>query len=143
MNRNRTLAILILGLLALTTMLDMIQNPQDPSPKTTPVLSARTEKHILHGDQKGGGHLHGTGKACKSEFPEDWDAQEVIAHIKEVAANDNLSWKEQGNGYHIAESMVENVRVRVVLNQDLTKIITAYPTNVARNPCPRKAVNDN
>lgn len=97
---------------------------------------------MLHGDQRGGGHLHGTGKPCKSEFPADWDADEVTAHVKSVAANDNLDWEKQDNGYYVAEQAVEGIRVRVVLNRDRSGIVTAYPTNVKRNPCPR-AANDN
>ncbi|MCM2343941.1 MAG: EndoU domain-containing protein [Alphaproteobacteria bacterium] len=117
----------------------LLQNKPDP------VLTRQGAKHLLYGDTRGGGHLHGSNRPCKSEFPADWDAQEVITTVKQVAANDNLNWKQQDNGYHVSESMVENIRVRVVLNQDQTKIITAYPTNVPRNPCPERqdAANDN
>lgn len=115
--------------------------PQDTA-AAGPALTAAAQQHILYGDQRGGGHLHGTGKACKSEFPADWDAAEVIAHVKNVAANDNLDWERQDNGYYVAEQPIEGARVRVVLNRDRSGIVTAYPTNVKRNPCPR-AANDN
>lgn len=142
MNRYRSFSILIIGMVALISVVDMLKHPQGPLPEILPVLTTQAEKHILNGDARGGGHLHGTGNACKSEFPAAWDEQDVIAHVKDIAANDNLNWKEQSNGYHVAESMVENVRVRVVINQDQTKIVTAYPTNLPRNPCPKPA-NDN
>ena len=129
-----------LTILILATL--YINQPQGPLTNDGPVLTEQAEQHLLYGDKRGGGHLHGIGKACKSEFPAGWDAKEVIDHVTAIAANDNLPWKQQNNGYHVAEQMVEDIRVKVVLNQDRTKIITAYPTNVERNPCPR-AANDN
>ena len=108
----------------------------------TPALTAEAEQHILYGDHRGGGHLHGTGVPCKSEFPADWDAYEVIDRVQAIAANDNLDWEKQDNGYYVAEQAVEGTRVRVVLNRDRSGVVTAYPTNVTRNPCPR-AANDN
>lgn len=143
MKTQKSFSVLVAALAALILVTQFMRAPGGPLPALqAPTLTAQAEQHLLHGDNRGGGHLHGTGKACKSEFPADWDAGEVIAHVKTVAANDNLDWEQQRNGYHVAEQMVEGTKVRVVLNQDRTKIITAYPTNVARNPCPR-AANDN
>lgn len=142
MSRNKSFSVLMAGLAALIFITQFMKHPEGPLPSIQPVLTEQAEQHLLHGDDRGGGHLHGTGKACKSEFPADWDADEVIDHVKTVAANDNLDWEEQRNGYHVAEQMVQGTRVRVVLNQNRTKIVTAYPTNVERNPCP-KAANDN
>ncbi|HEY0901679.1 MAG TPA: EndoU domain-containing protein [Micavibrio sp.] len=145
MNRTKlTFTTLILALSALLFIMQVVKNPQGPLTAYQPALTAQAEQHLLYGDQRGGGHLHGVGKACKSEFPADWQADEVIAHVKRVAANDNLNWEQQNNGYHVAEDDVEGIKVRVVLNHDRTKIVTAYPTNVPRNPCPaKKPANDN
>lgn len=147
---NRTKQITSVFLTALAVMLfviNMAKNPQGPLPASAPVLDSYAEQHLLYGDKRGGGHLHGAGKACKSEFPESWNREDVINHVKNVAANDNLDWEKQPNGYYVAEEMVEDIRVRVVLNQTRTKIITSYPTNVERNPCPRGSnkipANDN
>lgn len=142
MKRKAVFSIFLAGLAVLLLAVDMLKHPQGPLPELTPVLSSYAEKHMLYGDDRGGGHLHGIGKACKSEFPAHWEASEVISHVKNIAANDNLDWEKQKNGYHVAEEMIEKVRVRVVLNKDKTKIVTAYPTNVKRNPCPEPA-NDN
>lgn len=142
MKQRSVLSVFMAALVVLVIVIDMVRNPQGPLPALQPALTTQAENHMLYGDNRGGGHLHGTGKDCKSEFPAAWDADEVITHVKQVAANDNLHWEKQQNGYHVAEQMVENIRVRVVLNQDRTKIVTAYPTNVKRNPCP-KAANDN
>ncbi len=141
-------SVFLVALAVLIFVIDMVKHPDGPLPALQPpVLSEQAEQHLLYGDKRGGGHLHGVGKACKSEFPQDWDKDEVITHVKKVAANDNLGWQQQDNGYYVAEDMVEGTRVRVVLNQTRTKIITAYPTNVERNPCPRESnrtsANDN
>lgn len=117
-----------------------------PRERPAPVLTTQGEQHLLYGDARGGGgHLHGANRPCKSEFPADWDAQEVISTVQRIAANDNLNWRQQDNGYHVAEDMVDNIRVRIVLSQDRSRIITAYPTNVTRNPCPTRQspANDN
>lgn len=141
MRRDRQiLTVFLVALAVLISVVEILRNPQGPLPALSPALTVQAEKHILYGDDRGGGHLHGAGKACKSEFPAEWEPEEVITHVKKVAANDNLDWEQQQNGYYVAEQMVEGVRVRVVLNRDQKKIVTAYPTNVERNPCP---ANDN
>ncbi len=103
--------------------------------------------HILHGDDRGGGHLYGTGKPCKSEFPKDWNEEKIISTVKSIAANDNLDWEKESNGYYTAEEKVNGIKVRVVLSDDKTRIITAYPLNVPKNPCGAKdtgtPANDN
>lgn len=100
------------------------------------ILTPQRRHHILYGDDKGGGHLNGIGKPCKSEFPKEWDADKIIRTTEHIAANDNLDWDAQRNGYYVAESNQDGVRVRVVLGPQRQHIITAYPVNVKRNPCP-------
>ncbi len=97
--------------------------------------------HILYGDARGGGHMAGAGKPCKSEFPKDWDGAKIINEAARIAANDNLNWRRQKNGYEAAEDFVDGVKVRVVVNARKQEVVTAYPVNVRRNPCP--AANDN
>lgn len=101
-----------------------------------PILTEKAKQHILYGNETGGGHKHGINKACKSEFPKHWNDQKIIATIKKVAANDNLHWQKQNNGYYVAEEKHDAINVRVVLGRQQKKVITAYPTNVKRNPCP-------
>lgn len=101
-----------------------------------PVLTAERAKHILYGDKTGGGHLHGIGNPCKSEFPAHWSKDEIINNITRAAANDNIDWKEQANGYATTEAQIEDLKVRIVIDSDTNKIITAYPVNVPRNVCP-------
>lgn len=103
-------------------------------------ISEERAAHILHGDYNGGGHKYGTKKPCKSEFPEDWNEVKILTTVSKIAANDNLAWRQEHNGYHVTEKTVDNVRVRVVIDNKKDQVITAYPTNRRRNPCP---ANDN
>tara|TARA_B100000508_G_C11441876_1_gene269200 strand:- start:2 stop:505 length:504 start_codon:yes stop_codon:yes gene_type:complete len=120
--------------------------PISPEPSIRPDfneaghISSQRRTHILYGDATGGGHLYGVGKPCKSEFPKYWDEQTVIKKIELIAANDNLNWEQQRNGYYVTEQKVGTINVRVVKGRDGEQVITAYPTNVPRNPCP---ANDN
>ncbi len=105
---------------------------------TTPnqiTLTPERAQHILYGDATGGGHIYGANKPCKSEFPQDWDADEIIDTVTHIAANDNLPWQQESNGYYTAETTHENVKVRVVLGAEKKNIITAYPLNTSRNAC--------
>lgn len=104
------------------------------------VISPQARTHILYGDDKGGGHHHAANKPCKSEFPEDWSEQRIIDAIELIASNDNLNWKQQKNGYYTGEQQVGHLKIRVILNDNKTRVITGYPLNVVRNRC---AANDN
>jgi len=99
-------------------------------------ISPQRRVHILMGDHTGGGHMFGAGKPCKSEFPSDWNEEKIIDTIDLIAANDNGTWEKQRNGYHVREQMVEGVKVRVVKGRQNAQVITAYPLNTGRNPCP-------
>jgi len=100
------------------------------------VLSDQRAKHILYGDNNGGGHKHGVGTPCKSEFPAYWDDEMILSTTKKIAANDNLRWRQEDNGYHVTEAKEDGVNVRVVLGPQRTRVITSYPTNMPLNPCP-------
>ena len=103
--------------------------------KVQTVLSEQAKKHILYGTRGGGGHKYGVGKACKSEFPQDWNDGKILSTVEKIAANDNLNWKKQSNGYYVADEMVQGVKVRVVLNGNKSSVVTAYPLNGKRNAC--------
>ena len=81
-------------------------------------------------------HAHYSDMPCKSEFPTDWDDERIIATTKKIAANDNADWRQEDNGYYVTEDVVSGVKVRVVVDREESRVITSYPTNVERNPCP-------
>lgn len=105
------------------------------------ILTEQAKIHILYGDATGGGHIYGTKRPCKSMFPEEWDADKIISSVELLAANDNLNWRQQKNGKYIAEDKIDGVNVRVVMGSERTKVITSYPLNAERTPCP--TANDN
>ncbi len=115
--------------------LQLFQNAAEDS---SGLLPPSVEKHIIYGNSTGGGHLYGVGRPCKSEFPKDWTVEKIIQTVKSQAVNDNLSWRQEDNGYQVSEKQHGKVRVRVVLNENKSRIITAYPTNRGRNPCERE-----
>lgn len=105
-------------------------------PDMSVIISDARVQHILYGDGSGGGHKHGVGKPCKSEFPESWDDEKIITVTRRIASNDNLPWKRESNGYFVTEAFQDAVKVRVVKGPQKQRVITSYPVNVPRNPCP-------
>ncbi len=133
-------------LLAVIAYYDANYNENAPAPvqteagsfvlDTSTVISNQAQKHILYGDARGGGHKYGVNKPCKSEFPKNWDDTKIIQTVQKIAANDNVNWRQEDNGYFVAEKLQDGIKVRVVLGRDKKRVVTAYPTNVKRNPCP-------
>jgi hypothetical protein len=110
----------------------------------TPALSEAAKERLLYGDETGGGHKHGVGIPCKSEFPADWSDEKIVETVEMIAVNDNLPWRHEGNGYDVVEQEIDGVKTRVVLRRKNGYIVSAYPTNTGRNPCPARApANDN
>ncbi len=103
-------------------------------------ISEDRARHILYGDEYGGGHRYGVGNPCKSEFPAEWSDLHILSTIKAIAANDNLGWEKAANGYYIAEDVRGDVKVRVVMGARRHEVITGYPVNLARNPCPARSL---
>lgn len=125
-----------LALLVVLFAYDYVGAPEAVLERNDVNISERRIEHILYGDTTGGGHRYGAGVPCKSEFPQSWDDQKIIDTTKRIAANDNLNWRQEGNGYFVTEKMEDGIRVRVVMDGQRQNVITSYPTNVARNPCP-------
>jgi len=114
-----------------------LESPQN----VAEVISPRARVHILYGDQRGGGHMHGAGKPCKSEFPAGWDEEKILVTVSKIAANDNVRWQQQNNGYFTGHETVDGIKIRVVKDREGDDVVTAYPLNTPRNPC--TAANDN
>lgn len=141
MDKKRLNFIVLCGALLLGLLSAYLSNDPDPqdepfiATQIVPILTAAREQHILYGDAKGGGHHHTANRPCKSEFPEDWSEEAIISTVKKLAANDNAHWQKEDNGYYVSEQKYQTLKLRIVLNQSRERIITAYPTNVKRNPC--------
>jgi hypothetical protein len=83
-------------------------------------------------------HKSGTSVACKSEFPATWNDEKIIETLKALAANDNVDWKQEDNGYFVGEQEIDGLKVRAVVNREDNTIVTGYPISVELNPCPTK-----
>ena len=107
-----------------------VSNPVD--------LTENRRSHILDGDNKGGGHRHGTGKPDKSEFPADWSDDKIIHEISDVATDPSSSVSKGKWGEDIFSGTRDGVDIEVVTypsnSKNVGKISTGYPTNTPRNP---------
>lgn len=139
-DRKRTLWFLLLAAPIVISYFYYDYAPSQPQQAAyssdAPILSERAKEHLLYGDGSGGGHRHSVGTPCKTEFPSYWDETKILDTVEMIAANDNLNWRREGNGYDVAEDMQDGVEVRVVIDPQRNEIVTAYPTNLPRNPCP-------
>ena len=95
-------------------------------------VSPDRRSHILDGDNTGGGHRAGTGKAGKSEFPSSWPDDKIIKNLESVA-NDASSSRTPGrNGRTIIRGNRDGIDLEVIVGRN-HEIVTGYPTNVPRN----------
>lgn len=107
----------------------------------TPHISRQAKIHILYGDETGGAHYHTVTTPCKSLFPKDWTPEKIIAVTEKIAANDNLQWNARKNGNMYAQETHDGIIVRVIMDAMRDYVITSYPLNATRNPCPEESKN--
>jgi filamentous hemagglutinin len=91
--------------------------------------------HILNGDATGGGHLWPGGPG-KSAFPADWSASQIMNTVSDIATDPTIPETVQSNGRIVKEGTSNGVNIRVVIEPPSKGggIVTAFPTNVPRNP---------
>jgi hypothetical protein len=112
-------------------------HPTRPRPDTIRLTDDR-ERHILDGDQQGGGHRHGTGRPGKTEFPATWDDSKIIRAVLDVACHpeelpDHQSW----NGRWRVRGTHDRVEIVSILEPD-GRVWSAWPLDgspgVVKNP---------
>lgn len=82
--------------------------------------------HTLDGDNRGGGHRHGTGRPGKTEFPADWDDDTTVAYVLDVARNpDSAEFQRRGTWKVHGER--DGVDVNVAIKPD-GRVWTAFPS---------------
>ncbi len=107
------------------------KKPQADNPY---LLDSKAERHILDGDETGGGHRFGTGRAGKSEFPETWSDAKIKFEILDIATDPVTLWsKPDARGYVSGEAEREGIIIRVIYDSRKSRIVTAYPTNLPKN----------
>lgn len=109
-------------------------------------INSQQRAHILDGDATGGGHGSGRGISGKSEFPASWSDEQIINYISEVIQDPNSKWVQEtgkpGAKYTSAgkpvrwriEGTRDSVNIMVIVEPDGRGIITAFPTNLPKNP---------
>ncbi len=94
--------------------------------------------HVCHGDPDSpdkGGHLHGTGRPGKTEFPAGWDDQRIRAALSSAATHPD-STVLRPNGVWYATAVHDGVTVIAVVRPD-GGISAGWPRSgpgVHRNP---------
>jgi hypothetical protein len=121
----------------------------------TSLIDEKAKRHILDGDETGGGHRFGRGLPGESEFPADWSDEKILHNASEVATDPhsipgpnnttklfNKSGEPTRNVYF---GVRDGVEIKVVVEPAYGgRIITAYPTRVvdpttgALLPAPRR-----
>jgi hypothetical protein len=99
-------------------------------------ISEQAVNHILHGDSAGrGGHLW-PGQPGKSAFPQSWSANRILDEVQSIASDSGISGRRQDDGRVVKDKMVDGVNVRVVIESEQKGggVVTAFPTNIMRNP---------
>ncbi len=86
-------------------------------------------RHIVDGDNRGGGHRSGAGRWGKTEFPPGWDAAAIVAAIEQVLIEPRhiVSSLATGDDYLRFVGTVNEVRILVRIRADDHAIDTAYP----------------
>lgn len=102
------------------------------------VLSSDRACHILDGDDNGGGHRHGTGRAGKTEFPSSWDDNKIIDHIVDVARSpDQPPIYQKWNGRWLVRGTRDDVEIVVIVARD-GRVWSGWPRpggpGVVKNP---------
>jgi len=102
------------------------------------IIDADRAVHILTGDSTGGGHLW-PGEPGKTPFPQGWDANAVLGVVSDIATDPNSTVTPGGGGRTVVTGVRDGVEVSVILERPNHpsypgRVVTAYPTNLPRNP---------
>jgi hypothetical protein len=96
------------------------------------ILTAEDERHIIIGeiaDFRRGGHLFGTGRAGKTEFPAGWDRYTIMQAVQAVI--DGPDSVERGGDRIVRKAMVSGVMIQVSSYPDRVtgkqRLHSAYP----------------
>jgi len=100
--------------------------------------SPERTKHILDGDDTGGGHRHGTGNPGETEFPASWSDKKVIDTILDAARRpDEPPVYQDWNKRWLVRGTREEITTMVVIAGD-GQIWTGWPRpggpGVVKNP---------
>jgi RHS repeat-associated protein len=100
------------------------------------LVDKKGERHILDGDETGGGHRPGTGGPNKSEFPKNWSDDKILGEISDVATSPDSTHSPGSGGRTISTGTRDGIDITTVTEPGSKggRIVTGFPTNVPRNP---------
>ena len=93
------------------------------------LISEKRRKHILDGDETGGGYRYGTGIKGKTEIPKQWTDDKIINVISDIATDPKSVVKVGRGGRRIMIGERDGIKVKVILDnpQKGGEILTAFP----------------
>jgi hypothetical protein len=106
------------------------ENSTGETPNPNDVSASDARAHILYGDAdgEGGGHRHDSGVPNKTTFPPDWDDDQIIDQVEDVAKNpDNPPVYDEEREAWTVTGTRDGVDIEVIVQPDGT-IRTGYPT---------------
>lgn len=95
-------------------------SPGYPYDKPHPI-SWSDLNHVVNGDQDkpdNGGHAFGTGRPGKSEFPEDWDVEDISEALAAVADQPSMVEPTLRGRNFFAEGIHRGVTIKAVVRPD-------------------------
>ncbi|NUY03866.1 EndoU domain-containing protein [Paraburkholderia youngii] len=69
-------------------------------------------------------------------FPQDWSSSKIMSAVSDITTDPPVPETVQANGRIVKNGSVDGIAIRVVI-EPASKgggIVTAFPTNVPRNP---------
>jgi filamentous hemagglutinin len=98
-------------------------------------IDQRGAVHILWGDKRdSGGHLW-PGNPHKTPFPQDWQERRILDTASEIFVDPKTPWRLSPDGrVWLVEVQRDGVEVRVVVDRSRQRVVSAFPTNLPRNP---------
>ena len=85
-------------------------------------------QHILFGDERGGGHLFGTGVEHKTEFPDGWHLSRIEKALETLQMNYIARFGPLRTGK--IEGFVDGIVLRLAIHQndiEPMRIVSFYP----------------
>lgn len=118
-----------------------ISNLTDARKNMASLVNTQRAKHMLYGDETGGGHKFGLMRIFneKSKFPVHWGEKKILDAVSNVATDPSLKWVQQtgtqGSLYtkkgvpsrFKVEGYIDGVKIRVIVEPAGEGIITAFP----------------
>ena len=103
-----------------------IMNSEGNYANVDDIIPPNRQRHILEGDETGGGHKFGAGKN-KPEFPQSWSDEQILNNGADIATDSKLNWTWQDRGTWFVQGIIDNINIGVVIDKTKSFIKTIFP----------------